>query len=53
MNAQSTTQIAYYFGLSVEVVQIMEHCSLIRFDGRESIVDTLDLVIIYYFERAA
>jgi hypothetical protein len=34
-----------YFGLSVEVVQSMESCSLIRFSGHEVIVDASDLII--------
>jgi hypothetical protein len=34
----------FYFGLSVEVVHQMETCSLVRFSGHDSIVDTDDLV---------
>ena len=33
----------FYFGLSVEVVHKMETCSLVRFSGQDSIVDTDDL----------
>jgi hypothetical protein len=33
----------FYFGLSVEIVHRMEACSLIRFSGRDLIVDTADL----------
>jgi len=33
----------FYFGLSVEVVHKMETCSLVRFSGQDSIVDTVDL----------
>ena len=33
----------FYFGLSVEVVHRMETCSLVRFSGQDSIVDTVDL----------
>ena len=36
---------AEYFGLIVEVAQEMSLCSLIRFQGREYIVDTEDLVL--------
>ena len=36
---------AEYFGLMVEVVQEMSVCSLIRFQGRECIVDSEDLVL--------
>ncbi len=53
MNAQSTTQMANYFGITVEVIQIMKHCSLIRFDGRSCIVDTADLIIVHFNKRAA
>ena len=53
MNAQSMIQTADYFGLIVEVVQLMKHCSLIRFEGRDSIVDTIDLVITQDLKRAA
>ena len=34
----------FYFGLSVEVVYRMETCSLVRFSGQDSIVDTDDLI---------
>jgi len=33
----------FYFGLSVEVIHRMETCSLVRFSGQDSIVDTEDL----------
>jgi len=33
----------FYFGLSVEVIHRMETCSLVRFSGQDSIVDTDDL----------
>ena len=33
----------FYFGLPVEVVHKMETCSLVRFSGQDSIVDTDDL----------
>jgi hypothetical protein len=46
-------QIAYYFGLTVEVVHILEHCSLIRFDDQEFIVETADLLTIDHTKRAA
>jgi hypothetical protein len=53
MNAQSMTQKADYFGLMVEVVQVLKNCSLIRFEGQDSIVDTIDLVITQDIKRAA
>ena len=36
--------VVYYFGLKVEVVEKMSICSLIRFQGSEYIVDSVDLV---------
>jgi hypothetical protein len=39
--------MASYFGLRVEVIDRMADYSLIRFQGREFIVDTADLVMIY------
>jgi hypothetical protein len=47
MNGKPEKTIARYFSLEVEVVARMRWCSLIRFRGREFIVDTADLV----FER--
>ena len=35
-----------YFGLSVEVVDRMETCSLVRFCGQDLIVDTHDLAAV-------
>jgi len=35
---------ADYFGLLVEVIHLLEQCSLIRFEEREFVVDTSDLV---------
>ena len=34
---------AEYYGLSVEVVCRMEHCSLIRYRDREFVINTEDL----------
>jgi hypothetical protein len=45
MSAKAKT-MASYFGLRVEVISWMEDCSLIRFQGREFVVDTADLVTI-------
>jgi hypothetical protein len=53
MNAESTTRIANYCGVLVEVIQVMKHYSLIRFDGRSAIVDTADLIIVHVIKRAA
>jgi len=45
MNATPKRTTATYFGLRVEVIHKMERCSLIRYQGREFIVDTVDLAI--------
>jgi hypothetical protein len=39
-------EVASYFGLMVEVVLRMGNYSLIRWRGRESIIDTQDLLIV-------
>ena len=44
---------AHYFGLKVEVVLEMSLCSLIRFHGREYIVDTGDLVFTRHLKCVA
>ena len=47
MNANTeNSSTTFYFGLSVEVVHRMKTCSLVRFSGRDSIVDTDDLAIV-------
>jgi len=53
MKAKTHMTTADYFGLKVEVVCKMEHCSLICFQGRESIVVTADLVFIRRLKCAA
>ena len=37
------TEIANYFGLPVQILSRMEHCSLVRYRDREFIVNTEDL----------
>jgi hypothetical protein len=44
---------ARYFGLKVDVVEKMSKCSLIRFQGREYIVDTVDLVFTRHLKCVA
>ena len=44
---------ARYFGLIVEVMQELSSCSLIRFQGREFIVDTADLVLMRHLKCVA
>lgn len=45
MNATAKRTTANYFGLRVEVIHKMECCSLIRYQGRQFIVETIDLAI--------
>ena len=53
MNATANKTRATYFGLRVEVIYKMECCSLIRYQGRDFIVDTLDLAISRSVKGAA
>jgi len=53
MSDKANIILAHYFGLSVEVISRMDNCSLIRFRGREFIVDTADLVFSRELKRAA
>jgi len=47
MNANTENlSTTFYFGLSVEVVHRMKTCSVVRFSGRDSIVDTDDLATV-------
>jgi hypothetical protein len=51
MNANTeNSSTTFYFGLSVEVVHRMKTCSLVRFSGRDSIVDTDDLAAVQRFQ---
>jgi hypothetical protein len=53
MNDKASITLAHYFGLPVKVIIRMDSCSLIRFRGRESIVDTADLVFSRGLKQAA
>jgi hypothetical protein len=53
MSTKNTIEIAHYFGLEVEVICKLENSSLIRYRGRECIVDTADLVFIRRLKHAA
>jgi hypothetical protein len=41
--------VAYYFGVAVQILDRMEHCSLIHYGDLKVVVDTQDLV----FRQAA
>lgn len=53
MNGKTSVRLAHHFGLRVEVINRLASCSLIRFRGREFIVDTTDLVFSRGLKRAA
>jgi hypothetical protein len=61
MNDNASIMLAHYFSLLVEVISLPSWCgcesmhssSLIRFRGREFIVDTADLVFGHKMEQAA
>jgi hypothetical protein len=53
MNDKAGIMLAHYFGLPVTVIRRMECCCLIRFRGREFIVDTADLVFRRGLKQAA
>ena len=44
MKRETFEATADYLGLLVEVIHRLEECSLIRFEDREFVVDTSDLV---------
>ncbi|MCI0423946.1 MAG: hypothetical protein L0387_16100 [Acidobacteria bacterium] len=47
------TSIASYVEFLVEVINQMEHCSLIRYRDRELVVDTQDLKEVSVLKHAA
>ena len=47
------TSMVTHFGLLVELIEPMEHCSLIRYQDRELVVDTKDLQEVSALKHAA
>jgi hypothetical protein len=47
------TSLVNYFGLLVELIDPMAHCSLIRYRDRELVVDTEDLQKVSVLKHAA
>ena len=43
---------AFYCGIEVEIICLMNHCSLIRSNERSFVVDTTDLVLEQNFKNA-
>ncbi len=44
---------ALYYGIEVELICQMNHCSLVRFKERSFVVDTADLVLERNFKNTA
>jgi hypothetical protein len=44
---------AFYSGIEVEIICLMNHCSLVRFNERSFVVDTTDLVLEQNFKKTA
>jgi len=44
MNVKDEKGKGSYFGIDVEIIVCLDHCSLVRYQGREIIVDTADLI---------
>ena len=53
MKTRNEVKTGSYFGIEVEVVAVMNGCSLIRYRDRETIVDTDDLVLKQILKKAA
>ena len=49
----ATFETAIYFGIEVEVISQMEHCSLIHYGDLTVVVDTVDLVFARAMKTAA
>jgi hypothetical protein len=53
MNGTYGTERATYFGIEVEILVHMDHCTLVRHQQREFIVETSDLSFRHTFAKAA
>jgi hypothetical protein len=53
MNVKDEMGKGSYFGIEVEILVRLNHCSLIRYQGREFIVDTADLMSSQTLAQAA
>ena len=53
MNGTHGTQRATYFGIEVEILVHMDHGTLVRYQQREFIVETADLISRQTFAKAA
>jgi hypothetical protein len=53
MNVKDEMGKGSYFGIEVEILVRLNHCCLIRYQGREFIVDTVDLMSSQTLAQAA
>ena len=53
MKANSEIRKPTYFGIEVEIVVQLDHCSLVRHQDREFVVDTADLTQKLSLAKAA
>jgi len=53
MNGTYGTERATYFGIEVEILVHMDHCTLVRYQQREFVVETADLSSRQTFAKAA
>jgi hypothetical protein len=53
MNEKDERKKWTYFGIEVEILERLNHCSLVRYQGREFIVDTADLISVRTLAQAA
>jgi hypothetical protein len=49
----ATIETAIYFGIEVDIISQMEHCSLIHYGDLTVVVDTVDLVFARAMKTAA
>jgi hypothetical protein len=49
----ATIETAIYFGIEVDIISQMEHCSLIHYGDLTVVVDTTDLVFARAMKTAA
>ena len=53
MNVKDETGRGNYFGIEVEILEHLNHCCLVRYQGREFIVDTADVILRQVLAQAA
>jgi hypothetical protein len=53
MKAKGEMGKGSYFGIEVEILVRLNHCCLVRYQGREFVVDTADLIASQTLAQAA